>query len=286
MKRALPSLVALRNFEAAARHRSFKRAAAELGVTESAVSHQIGRLEADLGVLLFKRLQSGIALTETGTLYYPFLREAFDQIAHGTALIRPDEATSSLTLQVYVTGAVRWLIPRLHSFRAAHPDIRIGVDGSILDWEFAPRTADIGIIYTEAPGREGIEYNHLFDSQLVAVCSPLFKRGHDGAYTALEAVHAPAEWPAWLAAAGPSFKAPQTVEKFDSYLLAIEAAIAGQGVMVVPEFLVAGDLAASRLVCPVPITVAQPGKWYLTYLKRRRSSRAIQAFRRWLTQQI
>ena len=286
---ALPSLPGLRTFETVARHGSFRRAAVELSITESAVSHQIAALEAALETRLFVRMPGGAKLSPSGEILLPFMREAFDQIENGTALLRRDQSEGGLTLQIYVTLAVRWLIPRLHRFRSAYPDIRLAIDSSLMDWDFVPKAADMGIVYAQTPKRAGIDYVLLTETHLVLVCSPALRRKVGTAkdlskFTALEVSTAPDDLNEWFK--GDRRGRPLTVEKFDSYLLAIEAAIDGQGVMVAPELLVRSDLLAGRLVQPMRMKIKQRGGWYLAYLSRKRNDRRIQAFRRWVEDEI
>jgi LysR family glycine cleavage system transcriptional activator len=286
----LPSLTGLRTFEAVARHGSFRRAAGELSITESAVSHQIAALEAALETRLFVRMPGGAKLSPSGEILLPFMREAFDQIENGTALLRRDQSEGGLTLQIYVTLAVRWLIPRLHRFRSAHPKIRLAIDSSLMDWDFVPKAADMGIIYAPAPKRAaGIDYVLLTETHLVLVCSPALRRKVGTAkdlskFTALEVSTAPDDLNEWFT--GDRRGRPQTVEKFDSYLLAIEAAIDGLGIMVAPELLVRSDLVAGRLVQPMQMKIKQRGGWYLAHLSRKRNDRRIQAFRKWVEDEI
>lgn len=288
-RRALPSLAGLRTFEAVARHGSFRRAAAELSVTESAVSHQIAALETSLDTKLFLRQPGGVKLSPSGEILIPFMREAFDQIENGTALLRRDQSDGGLTLQIYVTLAVRWLIPRLHRFRQAHPDIRLAIDSSLMDWDFVPKAADMAIVYAQAPKRAGIDYVHLFETHLVLVANPklgrrIAKARDLSTFTALEVSSAPDDLETWFAS--DRRRRPETVEKFDSYLLAIEAAIDGLGFMVAPELLVRSDILAGKLVEPMKMKVAQPGGWYLAYQSRKRTDRRIQAFRKWIQDEI
>lgn len=288
-RRALPSLIGLRTFEAVARHGSFRRAAGELNVTESAVSHQIAALEAGLDTKLFVRQPGGVKLNAAGEILIPFMREAFDQIENGTALLRRDQSEGGLTLQIYVTLAVRWLIPRLHRFRHAHPDIRLAIDSSLMDWDFVPKAADMAIVYAQAPKRTGIDYVHLFDTPLVLVANPKLARRIAKArdlstFMALEVSSAPDDLETWFAS--DQRPRPKTVEKFDSYLLAIEAAIDGLGFMVAPELLVRSDSLAGKLAEPMRMKVAQSGGWYLAYQSRKRTDRRIQAFRKWIQDEI
>ena len=291
---ALPSLTALRTFESAARHLSFRAAAEELAVTQSAVSHQVADLEKSLGIALFRREARRVALTEAGLLYYPFLRDAFERIAQGTALVTRTSVAGELNVQVYITVAVRWLIARLPAFQAAHPDILVRFSASHIDWEFDETAADLGIICTAAPDRPQLHYSHLFDACLVPVCSPAVAQAGLGLrqpadlvnHALLQLYTAADEWQVWLAAAGVPQVKGRAAPKFDSYLLALEAAMDGQGVAIAPHFLVAGDLRSGRLVKPFRLEVPQPRRWYLVCRKERRGEPRIARFRDWLIAQI
>jgi LysR family transcriptional regulator, glycine cleavage system transcriptional activator len=289
-KRFLPSLKAIQAFEAAARAASFRLAAEEMGLTPSAVSHQVALLEERLGAILFRRTGRRVELTEAGAQLYPFARDGFDRLAMGVALIDRQRASGDLLLQVYVTVAVRWLIPRLHEFQRAHPDILVRLNTSQRDWEFDAEISDLGFICTETPDRAGIDYTHLFDAKLIAVTSPGvaqaglgLRQPADLVNTAtLQVFTAAEDWRTWLEAAGVSPLMGRPAAKFDSYLLAIEAAIDGQGVAVVPKFMVIGDLKSGRLVQPFAIEVRQPARWYLACRKERAKEPRIRRFADWL----
>ncbi|WP_374314609.1 LysR substrate-binding domain-containing protein [Dongia sp.] len=294
-KRNLPSLKSLQAFEAAARHLSFRVAAEELSLTQSAISHQVAGLEERLGTSLFRRAARRVELTEAGAQLYPYLRDGFDRLAQGVGLVDRVRISGDLVVQVYVTVAVRWLLPRLHQFQAAHPDILVRLSTSQLDWEFDPTTGDLGLICTRTPNGPGIHYTHLFDAKLVAVCSPAVQRAGLGLrqpadlvnHAMLQVYTAAEDWHDWLEAARlPTLKG-RAAPKFDSYLLAIEAAIEGQGVAVVPEFMVAPDLKSGRLVKPFPeIEVRHGASWYLACLEERVKEPRMQHFRDWLVAEI
>lgn len=278
----LPPLAALRAFDAVARHRSFRAAAEELAVTQSAVSHQVAELERRLGVQLFRRTSRRVELTEAGATYQPYVREAFDRIEQGTMLVTRGGTT--LDVQVYVTVAVRWLIPRLHSFNQQHPATRVRLNTSTLDWEFDDRAGDVAIVCTDRADRPGLHSTHLFDAELTAVCSPGLQQVDLAQQTVLQLYTAPDEAEAWLRAAGlPG--APSTTG-FDSYLLAIEAAIDGQGIAVVPTFLVEADLRSGRLVAPFEVTIPQPRRWYMVCRTGQQQLPHVAAFADWLQSQI
>lgn len=290
VRRTLPPLSTLKAFEAAARLRSFKEASEELSVTQSAISHQVASLERNLGISLFRRLPGRVELSQEGELYFPVIQDALDRIALTTDLIRQIHTAAALTIQVYVTVAVRWLIPRLQKFKETSPEIAVSLDASLLDWEFNPDRADIGLIYTRTPNRPNVAYTLLRRERLVAVC----------AVDVASAIASPDDLRhfAFLAVAGTTEDAsiwagsvgfPGLVQKnspvFDSNLLAIEAAINGQGVVVVPEFLVEADLANGRLMIPVHSDAMQPGGWYLACLQRRSNEKAIRKFLEWIQHQ-
>ncbi len=293
-KRDLPPLSALRAFEAAARHMSFRAAAEELGLTQSAISHQVAALEEHFATRLFDRAGRRVALSEAGRVFFPFVRDGFDRVTQGTELLRRARTSEDLRVQVYVTVAVRWLIPRLHRFQAANPSVVVRVNTSHFDWEFDPAIADLGLICTASAERAGLQYEHLFDALLFPVCTPGLAQSGLGMrqpvdlvnHALLQVYTTANDWHLWLQAAGVPDLKGRAAAQFDSYLLAIEAALDGQGVALAPHFLVAEDLKLGRLVRPFPVEVRQPARWYLVYPAERRSDRPIESFRAWLKAEI
>jgi LysR family glycine cleavage system transcriptional activator len=281
----LPPLAALRAFEAVARHLSFRTAADELSVTQSAVSHQVAELERRLGVSLFHRHSRRVELTEAGAMYQPYVREAFDRIAQGTSLVTLGAPARELDVQVYVTVAVRWLIPRLHSFTTAHPDVKVRLNTSHIDWDFAADESDVAIVCTDRSLRPGLHATHLFDADLVAVCSPSVVDTDPLHQPLLQLFTAPDECDVWLAAAGVTGDTLRGTIRVDSYLLAIEAALDGQGLAVVPWFLVGADVRNGRLAMPIDVRVEQPRRWYLVCRSDRAEQRSVVLFREWLRAQ-
>lgn len=291
VQRTLPPLTTLRAFEAAARFLSFKAAAEELRVTQSAISHQVASLERNLGTPLFLRLPGRVELSAQGAAYFPVVQDALDRIALATDRIRETNTPASLTVQVYVTVAVRWLIPRLQRFKEAFPEVAVNLDASLLDWEFNPDRADVGFIYTRAPNRPSLSYTLLRRERLVGVCSPAIARAIKGPgdlrNVSFLAVSGTTEDVAiWAASVGATGVSQKSAPLFDSNLLAIEAAINGQGIVVVPQFLVEADLAAGTLVAPLASEVMQPGGWYLVHQERRASEKAMRKFLQWIQSQV
>lgn len=289
---SLPPLNAARVFEAAARHLSFRLASEELSITQSAVSHQISHLEAHLGKPLFRRIGRKVELTEAGMTYHPFLQTAFEKMDHGTKLVmQPEE--KEITVQLYVTLAARWMMPRLHRLQKECPDIKVRFNASLMDWEFDPASADVGIISTVNPNRAGFDYIPLFEARLIAVCRPAVLPSNRTFvvsdlidHTLLQVYTAKSDWEVWSRGAGLSVPLDAATIRFDSYLLVLEAALDGQGIAVVPDFLAAPDLKTGRLVQPIEFSVEQPSKWYLVARHGRMNEPSLSRFRDWLLSEI
>ena len=288
--RRLPSLSALRAFEAAARHGSFRAAADELNVTHSAISHQVKALEDHLNVPLFSRGGRAVRLTEEGRILFPILRESFDNIVAGTDMLRRRQSAGPLTIQVYVTLAVRWLLPRLHAFSQAQPDVQVALATSYTDWDFARGEVDAGILFVETKHAD-LDYTLLGKGRLFPVCAPaLLKSGPPlrtpedlRHHRLLDVYPAKHDWPDWLRAAGVESLAPNVSgARFDSYLLALEEAASGSGVSLALEAFVADDLKRGRLVMPFDLKVECRRPWYFVCPKERRNEPRVAKFRDWL----
>ena len=291
--RKLPSLNALRTFEAAARNGSFKAAAAELCVSQSAVSHQIKLLEAELGVELFVRKPQGIELSRQGRAYFPILRDAFERIAAGTDLLRGSAARPRLTLQVYSTFAIRWLIPRLPAFQRSHPDVNVRLHTSQSDVNFEFEDVDACVMIGNRTGA-GLRYDYLFSSRVFPVCSAAtlaeYRLRDDPARLReaplLQVYPSRMDWWSWLNAHGVEGVNPDAGQQFDSYELAMNAAMQGIGVALGMEPFVVRDLQSEALVEPFPgRRIYTAGDWYLVCREDKATRPDIEAFRRWLLEQ-
>jgi len=288
--RRLPSLNALRTFEAAARNGSFKAAAVELSVSQSAVSHQIKLLEAELGVELFVRKPQGTELSRHGRAYFPILRDAFERIAAGTELLIGPAVRAALTLQVYSTFAIRWLIPRLPAFQRANPAVNIRLHTSQSDVNFEYEDVDACVMIGHRTGA-GLHYDYLFSSRVFPVCSPATMaeyRLHDEPARLrdaplLQVYPSRADWWTWLNAHGVDGVNPDAGQQFDSYELAMNAAVQGIGVALGMEPFVVRDLQAGTLVEPFPgRRTYTPGDWHFACREQHASRVDIDAFRRWI----
>lgn len=293
----LPPLIELRAFDAAARHLSFQKAAAELGVTPTAISHQIRQLECYCGRALFRRRPRPLTLTETGARLFPIVRDGLEGFVAAFASMKRDGDAQPLRVTTTNAFASRWLVPRLPSWRELRPNAPlevIGTDG-VLDLQAGD--ADVAIRYARTLPRDGTASEFLSDS-FWPVCSPELlasgvKRAADlRGHVLVHCWWSPSDlaaptWQRWLAAAkgkwgddAPEFKEMDHLS-FREELHAIEAVIAGQGIGVFSDLLVAREVAAGTLVRPFDLSL--PG--YRFYLVRRFDhprERTIQAFAMWL----
>ncbi len=276
-------LNALRAFEASARHLSFTRAGLELHVTQAAVSHQVKHLEESLGVPLFRRLPRGLALTEEGEALLPVLTETFRRIAGALDRFEGGRLREVLTLGAVGTFVTGWLLPRLPEFRAAHPfvDLRLLTNNNRVD--LAGEGLDYAIRFGDGAWH-GTEAVRLFEAALSPLCAPALaarlRQPADLARETLLRSYRADEWTQWFAAAG---LPPRVIRGFvfDSSLAMAEAAVQGAGVALLPVRMFERDLRQERLIQPFATEVTL-GAYWLTRLKSRAETRAMQAFRRWL----
>lgn len=292
-RRDLPPLRALTAFEAAARLGSFRLAAAELGITRSAVSHQVKSLEQRLGVQLFRRDARRAELTQAGHTYFPPVREAFDMIEAQTRALKPSASDNELTLQVYVTVALKWLIPRLHDFEKRYPDMKVRLSTSYFDWDFDEKNVDVGLILARNRTPDHY-YRTLFKSLLTPICSPDLLRGPNALKTPedlkkhklLYVYTAEEDWHLWLEEAGVEGITLSDRLAFDSYILAQEAAIEGRGVAMTIGPFATEEMKAGRLVQPFDLMVQHRHNWLFACNAEHRMKPKIKRFEDWLVKQI
>ncbi|URW74739.1 LysR family transcriptional regulator [Sphingomonas donggukensis] len=283
MDRSQLPLNALRAFEASARHLSFTRAGFELCVGQAAVSHQVNRLEDLLGVVLFRRLPRGLALTDEGAALVPTLVEGFDRIAALLDRYQGGRMREPLALGVVGTFATGWLLPRLAAFGAAHPfvDVRVRTNNNRVD--LAGEGLDYAIRFGDGAWH-GVEADALMAAPLTPMASPgiaaTLRVPGDLAGQVLLRSYRGDEWPSWFAAAGVA-EQPATGAVFDSSVTMAAAAMAGVGVALLPRAMFGDALDAGTLVAPFPVAV-DTGRYWLTRLKTRVPGAAMLAFREWL----
>lgn len=290
---SLPSLAGLEAFEAVARHRSFTRAAAELHVTQSAVSHRVHALEAQLGAALFVRTGRRVELTDEGRALAEDATTAFVLLREGVARLERSKRGSSLTVSCSPSFAIRWLVPHLPSFRARNPelDVRIAADDRLVD----PGRDGIDACIRYGAGRyEGVSHTRLSVERIAPVCSPSLRvrRLSDLAKHVLLHDEVLREhpgrigWHRWLEAAGARSVDPDRGPRFSHAHMALEAAIAGQGVALGRTTLVRRDIDEGRLVRPFPLELESGLAYWLLTPRGQGPAPAVRAFRAWLLTEI
>ena len=287
----LPSLNGLRAFEAAARHLSFTNAASELNVTQTAISHQIRRLEEELGIRLFIRQNRALALTPQARDYLPGVRAAFNDLRLATDRLLRKDNDHVLTVSTLASLAAKWLLPRLSSFQEAHPglDVRITTSTALVDF----RDGDVDAAIRYGRGHwPGVRAEWLTADELFPVCSPALLNGkwplkspQDLAHHTL--LHSSGfyddDWRQWLTAAGlPTDISKQPGLSFDLILVTVQAAIDGIGVAMGRTSYVADDIAKGRLVVPFKIALPADAGFYLVSPEGRPDTAKLAAFRQWL----
>lgn len=293
----LPSLDALRVFQAAAHHRSFSRAARELHVTQGAVSHRIRGLEEALGQPLFERGHRRVEPTEAGRLLLRAVDEAMDTLEAGLAALGRPGQEGLVVVSCSPSFAIRWLVPHLPALRAAlpHLDVRIAAEDRLV--QPGHEGIDACIRYGP-PGEPGpgaaVDEVQLSVEQVTPVLSPrLLAQGpplsspddlrhctllHD---EVLRDHPGRVGWERWLRAAGATQVDPRRGPRFSHAHLALEAALAGQGVALARGILVARDLAEGRLVAPFALRL-ESGLTYRVLTPRRGLRPAVRQFVDWL----
>jgi LysR family glycine cleavage system transcriptional activator len=291
MTARLPSLNGLRAFEAAARHLSFTQAAAELNVTQTAISHQIRRLEEELGIRLFVRQNRALALTPKARDYLPGVRAAFNDLRLATdRLLRKDD-DNVLTISTLASLAAKWLLPRLTAFQEAHPgiDVRITTSTGLVDYKGGDVVAPIRYGRGHWPG---LRAEWLMADEVFPVCSPALLTGKRPLrrpedlrdHVLLHNTNNSDDWRLWLTASGlPADISKQPGITFDLILMTVQAAIDGIGIAMGRTSYVQDDIAKGRLVVPFEIALPADAGFYLVSPEATADPPKLRAFRNWLT---
>lgn len=247
----LPPLNSLRAFDAAGRRLSFRAAADELGVTQGAVAQHVRQLEAHLNVILFDRVPKGLAFTSVGRSYHNKIAGMFADLRSATAELKPEP--DKVVISVTPTFAAKWLIPNLPDFTATHPNIDLRIMATEKVSSFHSDRIDVSVRQGSPPFGASLVVDLLFKQSLVAVAAPKFADKDDTlldpeALAKQPKVHDTHDnWPGYLAHFGAQDQSHRHLH-LSQTSLAVDAAIAGQGVALVSRFLVAQDLEAGRLV--------------------------------------
>ncbi|OED48724.1 LysR substrate-binding domain-containing protein [Leisingera sp. S232] len=286
----LPPLNALRAFEAAARHQGYIAAADELFVTRGAISRQIKILEAHMGVQLFHRHARGVALTAAGQRLLPVLTEAFAMMQHEVDRIAAD--ASELRVICPPTLSLRWLLPRVEEFRAAHPEITLRLATDFYGSKgFERAEYDLGISLEKIPGRPAdIEVMPLFDMILAPACAPSLLpqlAEGPGALAGLRLLHETPrreDWATWVQHFGVEDVDPASGEAFPNLDMATRAAVLGTGVVMADLVLCRDELERGELVLPFPdMTCGTPAGSYAVIGERQKwHTPKVAAFRDWI----
>lgn len=309
MASRLPPLNALKAFEAAARHTSVKKAAAELSVTPAAVSHQIKALEDYLGVKLFLRHKRALELTEAARSSLPKLREGFDALAEAVERLRAHKGVRQLTVSVAPSFAARWLMPRLHRFVDAHREIDVRISARVRQpmaggrGTVAERStletwladSDIAIIYGRGD-YPGYNVDRLMPLTITPVCGPQLLADparplrspwdldhhmllHDDTGELYDGVPF---WEVWLETAGAADVDCRRGPHFSHAVLALESAVDGHGIVVTLAVLAESDINAGRLVTPFELRVPLASSYYLVCTAAAAAGESVATFRQWL----
>lgn len=310
MSRTLPSLTALRVFEVAGRLESFSSAAVELNITQGAVSRQIRALEDELEIRLFTRLTRRVQLTEIGERYLAEVQAALNQIEQATTRVRSRQKRAVLTISVLPSVGSFWLMSRLAHFSQRHPDIETRIISSIDPVNLHAREADVAIRVGALPGRcyeqpmprvdltmvidwRGVLAEELAPDVLVPVYSPRLTQDAQvetdpRRIRGLPLIHTTSRtnaWPDWARAHGLPPLAPSRRMEYGHFFMSLEAAREGEGVALVPDLLLTGS-AAQGLVVAHACRVRSAAEYYLLTLNERSNERSIQAFRRWVQEEM
>ncbi len=290
-----PPLDALRTFEAAARHLNFSRAAAELNVTPSAVSHRIRGLEARLGAPLFRRRRDGLALTEAGERLLPGVQAGLAALTQAIGRVESYGRAGALTVSVPPSVAMKWLVPRLAAFKKRYPGIEVRISSDLELPDLSRATVDIAIHYGDGD-YPGLVAERLVANSVAPMCSPRLLEGdipletpedlrhftllHDTGPD--EAGSTSYDWQAWLDAHGVTNVDASLGLRFNSSADVLNAAVAGAGVAIGKTALAIDDLRSGRLVCLFDSVEPEPLAYYVVYTETAISRPKVAAFRDWL----
>lgn len=290
----LPPLNALRSFEAAGRHLSVSKAANELHVTPAAVSHQVKALEDYLDVQLFRRVGNTLLLTDAGEALLPGLRSGFAELLQAVGALRERDVRGSLVLSVAPVFAAHWLIPRLGQFRSQHPsiDVRVSASLEIVDFEKDGIDAAVRV----GRGRyAGLVSDRLFGESLAPMCNPVLldgehplERPEDLRHHVLLHFDWPGseqvfpDWETWLRATGVEGVDWNSGPRFTQPDHAMQAAIAGAGVVLGWRTLARPDLDSGRLAAPFELSLPTDVAFYFVYPEVAQARPKLVAFREWL----
>ncbi|HZP66361.1 MAG TPA: transcriptional regulator GcvA [Rudaea sp.] len=286
----LPPLRSLRVLEAAVRHENYTRAALELNLTHSAVSHQIHALEESLGVCLLERAGRRMRPTEHGRQLALDVRATLDALNAAVERVRGGDAGNAITVSVLPSFAAAWLVHRLGGFLERHPNVDLRLESTTALADFRNDGVDVAIRFGTG-NYEGLVSEKLFDDEIYPTMSPKLKRS--------ARVRTPADlarlpllrirnqpWTPWFEAAGVAIAEPRRGPVFNDSELALQAAIQGQGVVMARGSLAAAKLRSGILVAPFRVRIPSPQTCWLVYPKRNAERPALKLFRTWIFDEL
>ena len=288
-RRYLPAIPALMALEAVDRLGTASAAAAELSLTQGAVSRALQGLEAQLDVVLIRRERQRLHLTAAGQDYVAEVRKALNLLASASITLRANPTGGSLNLAILPAFGMHWLAPRLARFAQSHPEVTVNLSTRLRPFDFAGSAFDAAIHY----GRQdwpGVDYLKLMEEEVIAVAAPglcgsLERAGDVLAQPLLQLESRTGDWGRWLAHHGlPGLRPPGML--FDQFATLIQGAIHGMGLALVPTFLIRRELEEGRLVPVYGDPVAALGSYWLVWPKTLPPRGPLSSFRDWLQAEI
>lgn len=297
MANRLPPLNALRAFEASARQLSFTRAAEELFVTQAAVSHQIKALEDNLGIKLFMRKNRSLLLTEEGQSYYLDIKDIFNSLHEATERLLARGAKGAITVSAQPSFAIQWLVPRLTTFNALHPDIDVRIKA--VDQPENSLTEDVDVaIYYGRGSWPTIHADKLNTEYLIPVCSPLLLQENaangkppllsldDLQHHTLLHDTSRKDWKRWFKQVGVKGVNVNHGPIFSHSAMVVQAALYGQGIALAYSVLAQPDIDSGRLICPFNDVLISKNAYFVVCREAQKDIGKIEAFRKWLLDMV
>lgn len=293
MRRMIPNTAALTAFEAAARHSNFTAAANELSLTQGAVCRQIASLEAVLRTKLFRRAGRGVVLTEAGSAYHRQVAGWLDEVERDTLnLMGRQGRGGSIELAIVPTFGTRWLLPRLPDFAREHPDITVNLSSRTRPFLFEEGALDASI-YAGDGQWPGAAIDFLMSETLVPVCSPSLiapkKRLTPQQLAQLPLIQQstrPYAWRHWFESVGMRPQGDLVGPRYELFSMSLQAATVGLGVALVPEYDLADEVAAGRLIVPIRHNCPSDRAYYFVTPQSKAAMPHLAAFRQWLLGQV
>lgn len=290
-RRFLPSIASLRALEALDRLGSASAVAAELDLTQSAISRQLQTLEQQIGTELIHRERNRLILSPAAQKYAADIRQALHQIAQASLRVQVAPLGGTLNLAILPTFGMRWLVPRLPDFARLHPNVTVNMSTRLHPFSFAAETFDAAIHFGDAnwPGTESLFLRH---ENLLPVCAPALLRGKDRVepqdILTMPLLHIqtrPRAWQEWFNANGVTLSGPVPGTMYDQFSTITQAALHGLGVALMPDYLVEQDIALGRLAALQDASTEAKGAYYLVWPQEKTRDSALQSFRDWLATQ-